>query len=47
MEPEHCLDKNRRRKDYVESHMMATRAEEVSNPRVESTVDAIGRQFGE
>ena len=31
----------------LRSHMLATRVEEVSNPCVELTLDAIGRQFGE
>ena len=45
--PESSLDSERRRKGSVESHKLAPRVEEVSNPRVELAFDSIGRQFGE
>ena len=34
-------------KGFVESHTLATRVEEVSQPCVELALDAIGREFGE
>ena len=33
--------------DSIESHTLATRVEEVSNPRVELALDSIDRHFGE
>ena len=39
------LDKERRRKGSVESHTLATRVEEVRNPRVQLDLDSIGRQL--
>ena len=41
------LDRERRRKDSVESHTLAMRVKEVRNPGVELALDSIGRQFGE
>ena len=41
------LDRERRLKDSVECHALATKVEEVSKPCVELTMDAIGREFGE
>ena len=41
------LDRERRRKGSVESHMLAMGVEEVSYSRVELALDATGRQFGE
>ena len=41
------LDKTRRRKDSIESHTLGMRVEDISNPRVELGLDAIGREFGE
>ena len=41
------LDRERRWMGSVESHMLTTRVEEVSNPRVELALDSTGRQFGE
>ena len=37
------LDRERRWKNSVESHMLPTRVEEVSKPCVELALDAIGR----
>ena len=37
------LDRKRRRKGSVESHMLAMRVEEVSNPRVELALGYKGR----
>ena len=41
------LNRERRRKASIESHLLATRVEEVSNPRVELSLDVIDREFGE
>ena len=41
------LDTERKRKGSIESHKLAPRVEEVSNPRVELVFDSIARQFGE
>ena len=41
------LDKERRRKGSLKSHMLTLRVEEVDKPRVELALDSIGRQFVE
>ena len=39
-------ERERKRKDSVECHMLATRVEEVCKPCVELTLDANDREFG-
>ena len=41
------FDRERRLEDPVESHMLATRVEEVNKPCVELPFGAIDREFGE
>ena len=41
------LDRERRRKDFIESNTLAMRVEEVSNPRVKLALDAEAREFVE
>ena len=41
------LESERRWKDSVEFHTLATRVEEVSEPCVDLTLDAKGKEFGE
>ena len=40
------LDREKRQMDSIESHTLAMRGEQVSHPRVELVLDAIGRPFG-
>ena len=41
------LDRERRRKESIESHILSSRGEKISNPRVELVLDSMVRQLGE